>query len=519
MRLHGWLIALALGAWPAIGHAEKVHTNANTKLYAHAGEQATVVLKVKSGATMTVLAREGRWLKVRVQGRTGYVPRSKVDLPEGEPIERVSRRRPFVDGRSTNRGFEGEGPDDRVGADATEKDDGGDDDKGKGKKAKPKDDDDDDNGKGSKAKPATKKPKAKGKSKDKDDDDDDDGDKDKGKSKDKDDDDDKADDKAPEEQPVVHVNEKTKVYEEKDKSSAVVFKATPDDALYLDDNKAPTGKWTFVSTKDGDAGFVLTSQLNLDSVGGGGPFKRTIALDARAGFALISEGMRSTGGLTTVPDNYDVSSSAFKIALGGEVLYPYGKDYILGGDLGFGIAQTVGGIAFMGKSIGFTLYNLNLRAVGGYDLHKPSGMVIYGRLGLEYQSFQVANATDLTQNTLKLPSEILEAPTFGVGIGIPRLTQNLGLKASMDLILLGTSIQQTKNLEDGTSPSAKGVCLGGVVTYKWKTPMDLQATYDLNYMSYSFGTAPPTSMRGHTGTDTSRTDILHTLTIGITRAF
>ena len=118
------LVVLVLGgvvAWPALGHAEKVTTNQSTKLYSRAGEQSPVVLALKSGQKMTLLTKDGRWLKVRVSGRTGWIPRSKVDMPEGdEEIARNTRRRPFVDGRGTKRGFGGEGgPDDRVGADAT----------------------------------------------------------------------------------------------------------------------------------------------------------------------------------------------------------------------------------------------------------------------------------------------------------------------------------------------------------------------------------------------------------------
>ena len=35
---------------------------------------------------MTLLSEEGRWLKVRVQGRTEFVPRSKVDMPDNTEI-------------------------------------------------------------------------------------------------------------------------------------------------------------------------------------------------------------------------------------------------------------------------------------------------------------------------------------------------------------------------------------------------------------------------------------------------
>lgn len=150
---------MGLVAWPATSHAnEKVRTNANAKVYNRPGEQGKVVAKVKEGQAMTVVAKEGRWLKVRVSGRTGYIPRSKVDMPEGDDeIVRNTRRRAFVDGRGTKRGFGGEaGPDDRIGADATGDNapsgDEGDGDEGDGG------DDDDKGNKGGKKPPKVKKP-------------------------------------------------------------------------------------------------------------------------------------------------------------------------------------------------------------------------------------------------------------------------------------------------------------------------------------------------------------------------
>src|SRR5579863_2897701 len=128
------LFLLAFACWlgvPRTALAEKVKTNQPTKVYSKPGEHEKVLLKLKSGQNMTVLSKDGRWLKVRVQGRTGYVPRSKVDLPDDDEIARNTRRRPFVDGRRTKRGFGGAtGPDDPVGADATGDNGSGDDDSG-----------------------------------------------------------------------------------------------------------------------------------------------------------------------------------------------------------------------------------------------------------------------------------------------------------------------------------------------------------------------------------------------------
>ncbi|HSR95681.1 MAG TPA: hypothetical protein VLM79_01370, partial [Kofleriaceae bacterium] len=92
---------------------------------------------------------------------------------------------------------------------------------------------------------------------------------------------------------------------------------------------------------------------------------------------------------------------------------------------------------------------------------------------------------------------------------------------SLDAILVGASVEQTKNLEDGTGPSAKAVFVGASLTYRWKPNMDLQFTYDLEYTKKSFsGMAPATSMRGHAGMGTSSgADFNNTISGGIAYAF
>src|SRR5262249_48263684 len=105
MRVIGLVVVLAF-LTTGTAFAEKVKTNQEAKLLNHPGEQGKVIMKIKEGQNMTVLAKEGRWLKVRVSGRTGYVPRSKVDMASEDELVRNTRRRPFVDGRGTRRGFD-----------------------------------------------------------------------------------------------------------------------------------------------------------------------------------------------------------------------------------------------------------------------------------------------------------------------------------------------------------------------------------------------------------------------------
>jgi hypothetical protein len=511
------LVVLVLGtlAWPSVSRAEKVKTNQSTKLHTRAGEQSPVLLKLKAGQTMTVLAKDGRWLKVRVSGRTGWIPRSKVDMPPDEDeISRNTRRRPFVDGRGTKRGFGGEsGPEDRVGADATgDSEDAEEPSPSKssksGKSGKPS--------KASKARdseeeeePPTRKSS---------------------RSSSRDDGEDSADDEpAPKadadeadssetRRPRARVAKRTAILDDASKDSDEAFTADAKTELFV---LKEQGKWTMVENEEGDTGYVLTSKLEIDDRGDIGPRTRSLNGRARLGWTFVRQSVATPGAPRQLPDNYTASSSSITIALGGTALYPYSKRYWIGADLAYDYDKAIPGISYQEKSIAFSLHNFNLRALAGYDMQKPSGMIVFARVGYHYESFQVSNYADLTENTAKIPSQIFKGPIIGAALAMPRFTKDVGLRFSLDTILLGASIEQTKNLEDGTGPSAKAVFLGASLTYRWKPNMDFQATLDSQYTKKSFsGMAPPTSMRGHTGMGTpSGADFNNTISAGIAYAF
>jgi hypothetical protein len=515
------IVVLVLGtlAWPSAALAEKVKTNQSAKLYTRAGEQSPVLLKLKSGQTMTVLAKDGRWLKVRVSGRTGWVPRSKVDMPDDEEIGRNTRRRPFVDGRGTKRGFGGEtGPDDRVGADATGEGDeprssksGRSGKAGKAGKSSKSDDEDDE----PRARPRKSSQRDR---KDDDDSADDDKGGDKGSDKVSKSDSEDDGDSAEVRRPRAHVVKRTAIHDEASKDSEEAFTADPRTELFV---LKEAGKWTLVTNEEGDAGYVLTSKLEIDDAGDIGPRGRSLNGRARIGWTFVRQSVATPGGPLSLPDNYSASSSSLTIALGGTALYPYSKRYWIGADLAYDYDKAVPGISYQGQTTSFSLHNFNLRALAGYDLQKTNGMIVFGRLGYHYESFQVTDYANLEKNTAKLPSQIISGPILGAALAIPRLTKELGLRVSLDTILFGASIEQTKNLEDGTGPSAKAVFLGASLTYRWKPNMDLQATFDLEYTKKSFSGMPPaTSMRGHTGTGTSSgADFNNTISGGIAYAF
>ena len=575
MRVSVLILVLSLGSlvgWSRVAAAEKVKTNQSTKVYSRPGEHGKVLLKLSSGQNMTVLAREGRWIKVRVRGMTGYVPRSKVDEPDEGELVRNTRRRPFVDGRGTKRGFGGQGgPDDRIGADATvdrsDDGDGGEDggDQGSASKGDKRDGDSD---RDDHDEPSRSKAQAKAHAKhhgdsdradgdddgdssdsDRSDDDDggkarassskhegsDDGDSDSDGDGDGDDaepDDSKTGDPDEDKRPRAHVVAKTVAYEERSADSDANFTAKPDMVLYPSDKK---GKWTFVEDDEGDAGWVLTSKLEMDgssdegSDDDGDGRARARMLDAGAGLGvtILQQALHTAGAPAPMQgtlniDNYSIGTPTVSLALGGEALYPYSKRWMLGGAATLDYSKTLlGGISFPSStaSTGVSFMVFDLRAEAGYDLHKKNGMMVFGRLGYRYQSFAVDDYSNFMKNPAKLPQETLGAPTLGAALAIPKLTGKIGLSFSLDAILAGASIQQTKGLEDGASPSAKVFLVGGVFTYRWKKDMNLVGTYTLDYASIDFGKPVATSMRAHMGTDVTRTDLNHILTFGFTKGF
>ena len=522
MRGFALVVLFVVGA-VAPADAEKAKAKESAKVYNRAGEQGQIVIKVKEGQVMRIDRKEGRWLKVRVLGRTGWIPRSKVDVLEEDEMVRNTRRRPFVDGRSVKRGFGGgTGPDDRVGADATDdKTPKGDKDGGGSDADDP--DDADDTEKPTKptkptakpAKPAAKPAKAKPSSKE---DDEDTGDTDGEEPKSKG----GADDEGGEvkdDRPTAHVKKKTSILAEADSEADESFAASTSTKLYPTGKKK--GKYTEVENDDGDLGYVLTSSIEVSegdsegSVANRGP--RQIDLRGRVGVTIIKQGFRSAG---ATGEDYNLSTSAATIALGGTYLTPYSKDLLIGGELAFDVAKAFPGIsAPMNKTTGITVYNINARAMIGKDLKRKSGMIVFGRLGFRYYSYQVSDVGNLMENTAKLPSEIIKAPTLGGALAIPRLTDKIGLRFSLDVMVIGASMEQTKGLEDGTKASAKGVCPGVGFTYRWKPNMDINAGYDLSYTSYDFGAPLAGSMRVHTGTAITRTDIFHGVTVGVAKAF
>ncbi len=500
--LLSWAVtALLLVLGGSLASAEKVKTTRTTKIMKRPGEQEAVVTRVPAGRSLTVIDEKGRWLKVRANGRTGWVARSSVKTASAREVPRNTRRRPFVDGRSTRRGWAGEAPDDRVGADAVDEDD----DKPKKKKAK-------------KAKKARRDEDFEDEDDEDFDEDEDEGDDEEMASEDEDCEDEDCEDAAPEEpkERVAFVSvKKAKLLSKpskKGKSRGRVKKGAR--VVVLEEKNG----WMLVD--DGDSsGWVKKTDVYEP---GNRPM-RTIHLDAGLGFERMAQVFRSQGNTDDSPiANYDVAAAAAAIHAQADMVQKYKANYLLGGELRFDMGKSAPGIRYNdgtnAADIPYTTYDVDLRALAGYDFHHKTGAAAFGRVGYHYGMFAVANVSDFTKNLAHLPSEILAGPTVGVGADLPRITDKLGGSIRADYLVMGKR-QQTKGLEDGAVSTVKALWAGAVVNYQWKPSMTLNAAYGYDYSKTVWTGAATGSMRAPGVNGAARLDVTHQLVVGLTKTF
>ena len=516
----GLLAAAESALLTRVAHAEQVEARNAADVFAAPGEQSRVVTRVRAGKEMTVLQTKNRWLKVRVNGRTGWITRSNVTTVElAEPAPRAKRRRPFVEGRSTRRGSRGKGPSDRIGGDATDEEI---DDEA--------DDDDDARLKRERKRARVKRKKAQAKEMDEevldedqdealasgeeaDDDEDDDDD-----EEDEEDEDEDEEEKEPEREFVVVKVASAKIYEEASVKSEEIESASEGAKLFVVERD---GKWIKVEDENGNAGWVKASKVE-DGFSGPGYQWEKFAKRARAnlGYASLTQNFTSNG---AVDPAYKLSSAAAVLSIGGDVLYDYSSDYLIGGDLGYRLHIASPGIRYSdgenAVNIGYKVHQLDLGVRGGKKLSKKSGMAAYGRLGYHYERFGINDVSDFEKNLAYLPSEILQGPTIGALFEMPKLTEKFAIRASLDYLKFLASRKQTVNLEDGAtaSPSALWLSLGTV--YDWKPDWKITGDYQFTYAKTSWSGTVDGSMRPQMATEASRKDSMHLLMIGLGRVF
>lgn len=533
----GVLVALALADTTVGGRmarAETVEAKRSAEVFASPGEQSRVVTHVRAGKKMVVLSHKNRWLKVRVNGRTGWITRTNTVTPvltEGAP--RRVRHRPFVEGRSTRRGARGRrAPGDRVGADATDEgfidEDGGDDatlrherevaerkrhramarDRAREERAD-RDEDRDEGDEGDEGGEDRAGDRDDGEDLDRSDD---------GGDVDSDDggDDTDADSHHDDRQTVV-VASATHLYQDADSKSERLDRAQEGDKLFVVQRD---GSWIKVENEGGEVGWVRASDVEATGYHYAKLSKR---VSAQLGLSSMSQSFTSDSADATA--NYTLGSSAVVIGLGGEATYDYSAKYLLGADLHYHLMYASPGIHYtdpgtmQSVNIGFKDHVIDLGGRAGYKLSDKTGMAAYGRLGFHYEHFGINNVGDFTKNVARLPTEVLSGVTIGAMLDVPRLTDKFSGRVGLDALALLASRKQTAGLEDGASSKAFALWATASVVYDWKPDWKLTGQYEYAYAKTSWTGMATGSMRPQMATKAERKDGTHVLTIGLFRPF
>jgi hypothetical protein len=255
------------------------------------------------------------------------------------------------------------------------------------------------------------------------------------------------------------------------------------------------------------------------------PLERTIDIEVAAGLTVLTQGVRTTGGSLAVPDNYNLGVTAATLSLAGGYVHRIGEKLLAGAQLEYAYQKALPGIRLADPATGepvitaFSVHHVDVRAYAGYRMPHLRGLVVFAGIGLRYRLFEVAGVHDVAANPGRIPSEVQLAPTIGGGVDFARITNKLGLRFAFDAFAAGAFTKQTPGLEDGTRANAAGASLSSTLTYHWRRSLDVRASYDLALVSYDFGAPDPMSERMHAGTHVARTDLAHTLTLGLAKGF
>lgn len=470
---------LLLGVWGTAqqASAETMEATRDTRVMSRPGEKSRVVTRVDAGTSMRVLAKKGRWYKVKADGRTGWVKRTSVaSTRAARKSVRNTRRKPFVEGRSTRRGWSGSAPDDKVGADALEEEE-----------LIEEDFDDEE------VEVAARSDRS-----------------------------DRRDDDLdePVDRFVVAAAETDLMTKPSSSSDAVVMVEAGRELLVIRESR--DGEWILVENEDGDAGWIRAGDVDDSSAGAYRYAKTTKTAGARIGYASMGSVFASDGMGELA--NYNTASAAATISVGGQYIHKYSEQYLIRGDATYTGSRSSPGIRYVNEAgdaadIAFTMHEVDIGAAVGYNLKMDNGAVVYGRVGYHYGQFGVHSVDDFTVNLAYIPSEIIKGITVGAHVDVPRLNEKYAVRVGLDAIYPNGQIQQTVGLEDGELAKVTGAWGTAQVIYQWKPDMTLQGMYRYGMHKIEWTGQAEGSMRPHQATEAARKDVTHGLYVGVGKDF
>lgn len=525
-------LGLSVVAVAPAARAETAEARQGADVFATPGEQSRVVARVRAGDEMTVLSRSGRWLKVRVNGRTGWVPRSVVATEEKAPERR--RRSSFVEGRPNRDSGKASAPRDRIGADATADEEGFVDDEDADDEEDP-----DRDATGSVSRKVRDRDARERESRrdggereresDAGEEVGDEADDAEAASDDGGEESDEADDEADGEDDGERRRGPVKLVVVANGAGLFADPSARSDRLarlragtWVTEIGRESG-WVHVRRASGSEGWIRDDDVDESM-----PFryeKWSYSASAGLGIASVSQTFQSDS--TLALGNYTVGSNALAIGINGEVVRDLGPSYLATGDLSYTYAVATPGIRCTPETcggadavnIGFKTHDLDLGASFGYKIWKETGLAVSGRLGYHYGMLKVNNVEDMNANPARLPTEKLQGVTLGVHGDLPRIWDRWAFHAGLDALVLLASREQTSGLEDGDVSDAFAMWFAARAIYSWKDKLKATGQLSYGYAKTNWTGRAEESQRQHDATQAVRSDRTILLLLGVERPF
>jgi uncharacterized protein YgiM (DUF1202 family) len=235
------------------------------------------------------------------------------------------------------------------------------------------------------------------------------------------------------------------------------------------------------------------------------PRKSVFFIGAEFGFLSRNQTFTSQGdGLNA---NYNLNSAAPAISIGAGLRLRLSKPFSFVGDLGY--MRSVGGNTITVGSTVLAWGSQGIEARAGIGWHLGNIMLV-GRVGFHYAAFGIDDDV-----TAKLPSEDVIGGTVGLAVEAPHLISKFSLHASADMLLLGDATQTVGRRDGEYSRIAKYIFDAGV-TYDLSNKLVLAGTYSLHFQGLGFGGADE---RETTAAGGKRVDLQHMFSLGVRYTF
>lgn len=518
-------VAVAIGLLFASSNAaaENARLNADARLRARPGERAPTLTKLNEGQSVRVVGRQGRWVKVSVGGRTGWITRTQLEDGGGDTqvaARDVPSRKRDRGGDKARKGWSSL-DEDATGDDAVEED-----------VTMDVDDEAEEEEEAAPLPKAKKKPAAKPKKV--------------AKAKAK-----KSKAKRGADFEVgmrVVVRSEATVRERPSGKADEIYTAEKGEEMKVILVAEDGGKWVRVQDEEGTKGWIESRALaSADGASDeedeeqGDDEESAIASDDSdedegdeeegtrvrrrakkgklwyslgANLAFVSKKQTFDSDSTSVIGQYELANNTPAVVIGALAGKRFGKYEVLGEGW---YMRTVGGSGInvpdgmmASETLAWTEQAIDVRASLGYHLDKTDSYTVYARAGLHI------NNTVVDESMIaKLPSETLQGYTVGASLEAPRVTPKVGIRVSLDYLLSG-KLAQTENLTDGDESKVGGYYLHALAMYRYKPNLDAMATYNLAYEGVAFSGA---STREAAATNGKRRDMQHVLGVGVRYQF